>query len=604
MYSILFNWIYYKKDDKTFKLPCKEVTYSQIESLNTRFKFEKTLTAKSDNFQDLRGCSIWFETNNGIYSLSEFIPSLSYVWNKDGITYTFKVLDNVEADLTSITDFTTLSNCNYRNDFLNIDNQPINYIQLDYSKSLENNTITYNVSYNTLSKLNLTPYKEYNIECPIGSFTGFMQESFKNTYYTYTFTGQTNSSFNRSQTTIEYRWTEDGFTCNGFNKYKRLKEQYFDTTWKDTGKYKQGSLIQVNSEDCGYVFAPIYEWKEDNHTICRDGNLYNTYAEWVDTTGEGFRKTNRYKIRNLIESDSASCGVEWKEVPNKYYCFTYYAPTIIEFTNNTWAIPFIGSYLDVDWGDSTTEHCTVSPAKHTYNKTDTYRVSFKGDILEWTLRFQECKILQFGTDGVPTGDGSGVTYFGKSLGCFNNVSYFPKLTLTNLQEVDSHFLSDAKNLTNMDYAFKGSKLIKPIIIPKTVLSVKGIYQNSTLKDASSAFINSNIIDATNAFPKLSSLNSAFYNSKVETVGTVEIDNDADLRNSFSNSNIEMVEFICSGAPSCNMESAFFLCKHLKSIPTINGEYPWTYSTITNYTGCFKGINTDVPDYNLIPETWK
>nr|DAH91197.1 MAG TPA: hypothetical protein [Bacteriophage sp.] len=28
MYSILFNWIYYKKDDKTFKFPCKEVTYS------------------------------------------------------------------------------------------------------------------------------------------------------------------------------------------------------------------------------------------------------------------------------------------------------------------------------------------------------------------------------------------------------------------------------------------------------------------------------------------------------------------------------------------------------------------------------------------------
>ena len=103
---------------------------------------------------------------------------------------------------------------------------------------------------------------------------------------------------------------------------------------------------------------------------------------------------------------------------------------------------------------------------------------------------------------------------------------------------------------------------------------------------------------------MSSLNSAFYNSKVEKVGTIEIDNDADLRNSFSNSNIETVEFICSGTPTVNLGSAFFLCKHLKSIPTINGEYPWTYSTITNYTGCFKGINTDVPDYNLIPESWK
>nr|DAH91194.1 MAG TPA: hypothetical protein [Bacteriophage sp.] len=54
----------------------------------------------------------------------------------------------------------------------------------------------------------------------------------------------------------------------------------------------------------------------------------------------------------------------------------------------------------------------------------------------------------------------------------------------------------------------------------------------------------------------------------------------------------------------DLGSAFFLCKHLKSIPTINGEYPWKYNTITSYTGCFKGINTDVPDYELIPESWK
>ena len=601
-YSILFNHIYFK----TFKLLCKEVTYSQVESLNTRFKFEKTLTVKSDNFQDLRGERIYFETNNGIYSLSEFVPALSYVWNKDGITYTFKVLDNVEANLTTIEDFTTLSNCSYRNDYLKIDNTSIDYLQLDYSKTLEKDVITYNVSYNTLSKQLLTPYKEYKIECPVGSFTGFLQESFKDTYYTYTFTGQLNSVYERSQITTYYRWIEDGFTCNGFNKYKRLKEQSStdNITWQDTSKYKQGSLIQLNSSDCGYEFMPIYEWMADNHTICKDGNLYNTYAEWVDTTGEGFIKTNRYKVRNIIEADSTSCGVEWKEVADKYYCYTYYAPTIISFNNDVWAIPFVGSYLDVDWGDGTTEHYTVSPAKHNYTVKGDYTVSFSGDILEWTIRFQECKILQFGTDGVPTGDGSGITSFGKSLGCFNNISYFPSLTLTSLKEVDTAFLQDAKNLVNMDYAFKGSKLTKPVTIPSSVLSVKGIYADSSLTNADNAFINSNILYADNAFPKLSSLKQAFYGSKVETVGTIFIEDDANLQNCFANSNIQSVDFQCSGEPTVDLSSAFFLCKHLQSIPTINGEYPWKYSTITSYTGCFKGINTDVPDYNLIPDSWK
>lgn len=53
-----------------------------------------------------------------------------------------------------------------------------------------------------------------------------------------------------------YQWvTVSGeYVCNGGNKYTKEKEQKSSNngvTWTDTGRTRQGELIEVNSEDCG-----------------------------------------------------------------------------------------------------------------------------------------------------------------------------------------------------------------------------------------------------------------------------------------------------------------------------------------------------------------
>lgn len=59
-------------------------------------------------------------------------------------------------------------------------------------------------------------------------------------------------------THTQYRWTESGTTCNGYNKYKNnIKEQSIDSgqTWTVVipEVYSASTLIEANSPDCGYV---------------------------------------------------------------------------------------------------------------------------------------------------------------------------------------------------------------------------------------------------------------------------------------------------------------------------------------------------------------
>lgn len=59
-------------------------------------------------------------------------------------------------------------------------------------------------------------------------------------------------------THTQYRWTESGTTCNGYNKYKNnIMEQSTDNgqTWTAVipEVYSASTLIEANSPDCGYV---------------------------------------------------------------------------------------------------------------------------------------------------------------------------------------------------------------------------------------------------------------------------------------------------------------------------------------------------------------
>lgn len=54
----------------------------------------------------------------------------------------------------------------------------------------------------------------------------------------------------------QYRWVDDGFTCKGFDKWQQMKQQESTdsgATWHDTGVVSATSLIEQDSEDCGYI---------------------------------------------------------------------------------------------------------------------------------------------------------------------------------------------------------------------------------------------------------------------------------------------------------------------------------------------------------------
>lgn len=120
-----------------------------------------------------------------------------------------------------------------------------------------------------------------------------------------------------------YRWTLDGFMCQGYDKYERYKRQVsYDNggSWQDVEpvEYQRGSLIETNSEDCGYI-EPIYRWIEDEgNTTCVKGDLYqmekyqvsyDNGGSWTDV------EPPQYRQGSLIEQESSQCAIyEWRDM--------------------------------------------------------------------------------------------------------------------------------------------------------------------------------------------------------------------------------------------------------------------------------------------------
>lgn len=74
-----------------------------------------------------------------------------------------------------------------------------------------------------------------------------------------------------------YQWVvvTGDYMCSGTTKCQKEKEQRsddFGMTWRDTGNYRAGTVIEYNSEDCGYVppVEPIYRWVDTDNYICEE----------------------------------------------------------------------------------------------------------------------------------------------------------------------------------------------------------------------------------------------------------------------------------------------------------------------------------------------
>lgn len=120
-------------------------------------------------------------------------------------------------------------------------------------------------------------------------------------------------------------YIDDGDTiCDGYDKYKYLRKYVRNcddcdncsAEWISTRIYKIGDKIQEHSLDCGYIPSDTYyEWREDGWD-CNGYDKYTRYRKYISEDGNNWYKTNIFKLGDSpIETNSADCGY----VPRIHY---------------------------------------------------------------------------------------------------------------------------------------------------------------------------------------------------------------------------------------------------------------------------------------------
>ena len=130
---------------------------------------------------------------------------------------------------------------------------------------------------------------------------------------------------------IQYRWVDIEQTmCNGYDKYSMQKQQQSTdngVTWTDTGNTRQGTLIESNSVDCGY--KTLYQWVTvQNEYICNGYDKYVKEKQQKSTdNGVTWSDTGNTRQGNVIELNSEDCGYvvnkRWITVEGEYICNGY-----------------------------------------------------------------------------------------------------------------------------------------------------------------------------------------------------------------------------------------------------------------------------------------
>lgn len=78
--------------------------------------------------------------------------------------------------------------------------------------------------------------------------------------------------------------------------------------WIPTNIYKRGDLIQEHSLDCGYIPQENYfEWRTEG-TLCNGYDKYNRERKYISDDGNRWYQTNIYRQGSIIEANSADCG--------------------------------------------------------------------------------------------------------------------------------------------------------------------------------------------------------------------------------------------------------------------------------------------------------
>ena len=127
---------------------------------------------------------------------------------------------------------------------------------------------------------------------------------------------EANSEYCGYSPTVEYRWVviSGQYECVGYDKYSvEKKQQSIDGgEWTDVSpiETRTGSVIERNSEDCGYV-EPQYRWVTiEGSFVCSGYNKYAIEKQQVSYDGGTTWTDTEEPTRtgSLIESDSSDCG--------------------------------------------------------------------------------------------------------------------------------------------------------------------------------------------------------------------------------------------------------------------------------------------------------
>lgn len=106
------------------------------------------------------------------------------------------------------------------------------------------------------------------------------------------------------------RWEEDGYVCDGYNKYKRLRKYISEDNvrWYETEIFKRGDLIEEKSFDCQYIPTENYfEWRLAGW-MCNGFNKYERERKYISDNGNRWYETDIYREGALIEENSEDCG--------------------------------------------------------------------------------------------------------------------------------------------------------------------------------------------------------------------------------------------------------------------------------------------------------
>ena len=183
-----------------------------------------------------------------------------------------------------------------------------------------------------------------------------------------------------------YQWVtiSNDYVCNGKDKYTKEKEQSSSDggkTWIDTGRTRQGGLIEANSTDC-VEHTVEYRWVVvDGHYICVGYNKYEQLKKQESIDGGEWTDVLPLKTMkgNLIEANSADCGYVPPtpgDCENQYLTFDIVTPgTIVWKTESPLNVKKI-SY-SINNGEWTEIKSSTSGASFTVSVGD--KVRFKGN---------------------------------------------------------------------------------------------------------------------------------------------------------------------------------------------------------------------------------